>query len=191
MGYFEAAEQGTRQVRAIPGNGTNVPIWILGSSLYGAQLAAHLGLPYAFASHFAPAALDQAVAIYRETFRPSQQLQKPYFMLAVNVFAGESDEEGRFLRSSMQQSFANLRSGRPGQLPRPIENVEEHLGPAAMAMVDQALTCSATGSKDSVQKKLTQLISRHQPDEILLASQVHDHTARLHSFEIAASILRT
>lgn len=189
MGYFEDAAPGPRRVSAIPGNGTHVPVWILGSSLYGAQLAAHLGLPYAFASHFAPADLDQALEVYRETFRPSKHLADPYFMLAINVFAADSDEEGIYLKSSMQQGFANLRSGRPGPLPRPVEDVETHLGPAAMAMVNQALSCSATGSKDSVRADLTRLIARYGPDEVILAGQIHDHASRKRSFEIAAGIL--
>ena len=117
IGYFGDAESGTG-VRAIPGRGTHVPVWVLGSSLYGAQLAAHFGLPYAFASHFAPGDLEQAITVYRNTFRPSDRLEKPKFMLAVNVFAAGSDAEGYYLKSSMQQAFANLRSGRPGKLPR-------------------------------------------------------------------------
>jgi len=186
----ETEQQASRSVRSIPGSGTKVPVWILGSSLYGAQLAAYLGLPYAFASHFAPAALDQALEVYRETFRPSQHLEKPYFMLAVNVFAAASDAEGRFLKSSMQQGFANLRSGRPGRLPKPVENIETLLDPAVLMMVNQALSCSATGSADSVREQLDLLVARHAPDEILLASQIHDHDARLKSFEIAAGCLR-
>ena len=190
MGYFEDEQPG-QTVRAVPGVGTRVPVWILGSSLYGAQLAAHLGLPYAFASHFAPGALDQAVAIYRETFRPSAYLAKPYFMLALNVFAGSSDAEGLYLKSSMQQSFANLRSGRPGPLPRPVEDIAAHLDPATMAMVDQALACSAHGAPDTVREKLVQFISRYEPDEVILNGQIHDHDARLRSFEIAADILKS
>lgn len=190
IGYFQDAQPG-QAVRAVPGAGTHVPVWILGSSLYGAQLAAHLGLPYAFASHFAPDALDQAVAIYRETFRPSEHLAKPYFMLAVNVFAAASDEEGRYMKSSMQKSFANLRSGRPGPLPRPGEDIAAHLNPAMKTMVDQALACSAHGSPDSVRRKIVELLSRYQPDELILNGQIHDHDARLRSFEIAAGIMRS
>ncbi len=177
-------------VRAHPGAGTNVPIWILGSSLYGAQLAAHLGLPYAFASHFAPQALTEAAQIYRETFNPSSWLARPYFMMAMNVFAGETDDEGRYLRTSMQQAFANLRSGRPGKLPAPVEDLAAHVDPMMQRMVDQALTCSATGSPATVQRALSDLIGRFQPDEVIITGQIHDHAKRLRSFEIAAEAMQ-
>jgi luciferase family oxidoreductase group 1 len=188
IGYFQDEQPG-RTVRAVPGAGTHVPIWILGSSLYGAQLAAHFGLPYAFASHFAPGALDQATAIYRETFQLSEHLSKPYFMLALNVFATSSDAEGRRLKSSMQQSFANLRIGRPGPLPRPVDDIAEHVDPMMMTVLDQALACSACGSADTVRREITQLLSRYQPDEVIINGQIHDHDARLRSFEIAAEIM--
>jgi len=187
LGYF-ADDPGAR-VRAIPGTGTGVPVWILGSSLYGAQLAAHLGLPYAFASHFAPADLEQAVEVYRATFRPSEYLAAPYLMLAFNVFAADSDAEGRRLRTSMQQAFANLRSGRPGPLPRPVDDIAAHLDPMALAMVDRALACSATGAPATVRRDLTAFLDRHAPDEVIVTGQIHDHAARLRSFEIAATIL--
>jgi len=190
IGYFQDAQPG-QTVRAVPGVGTQVPVWILGSSLYGAQLAAHFGLPYAFASHFAPDALDQAVVIYRETFRPSQHLAKPYFMLALNVFAAPSDAEGLYLKSSMQQSFANLRTGRPGPLPRPVEDIAAHLDPSMMTMVDRALACSALGSPDSVRRTLIKFLSRYEPDEVILNGQIHDHDERLRSFQIAADILKS
>ncbi len=189
IGYFAEPKPGAT-VRAIPGVGTRVPVWILGSSLYGAQLAAHLGLPYAFASHFAPADLEQAVAVYRAGFRPSVDLAAPRLMLAFNVFAGESDAEGRYLKSSMQQAFANLRSGRPGPLPRPVEDVGRLIDPEMLAMVDRALACSATGSAETVRRALTAFIERYRPDEVILTGQIHDHAARLRSFEIAAEILR-
>ncbi len=179
-----------RAVRAVPGVGTHVPVWILGSSLYGAQLAAHFGLPYAFASHFAPAALDQAVAVYRETFRPSAHLDRPRFMLAVNVFAAATDAEGAYLRSSMQLAFARLRSGRPGPLPRPVEDVAAEIGPAALAMVNEALAITAVGAPETVRATLGALIDRYRPDELILTGQIHDHAARLRSFEIAAEVLR-
>lgn len=188
IGYFGKGQQG---VRAVPGAGTNVPVWILGSSLYGAQLAAQLGLPYAFASHFAPAVLDDAIAVYRDTFRPSDHLDHPQFMLALNVFAAESDEEGHFLKSSMQQAFANLRNGRPGKLPKPVGDIGAHLDPAVLAMVDQALACSAAGSPETVRRELKGFIERYAPDEIILTGQIHDHGARLRSFEIAADSLRS
>ncbi len=178
-------------LNAIPGTGTHVPIWILGSSLYGAQLAAYYGLPYSFASHFAPTDLAQASAIYRERFRPSRYLDKPYFMLAANVFAADSDEEGRYLMSSMALSFAKLRTGNPGQLPRPVENWDEALHPQVRASVETALSCSAAGSPDTVRKELATLIGTFEPDEIILTGQIHDHQARVKSFELAADIMRT
>ena len=190
IGYF--GEQPTESgVRAIPGMGTNVPVWVLGSSLYGAQLAAHFGLPYAFASHFAPGDLAQATEIYRATFQPSQSLDRPKFMLAINVFAGTDDAEGHYLKTSMQQAFANLRSGRPGKLPRPVADLDRHIDPAMRRMVDQALACSATGGPHTVRRDLAALIGRYQPDEVILTGQIHDHGARLRSFEIAADILST
>ena len=190
MRYFAEPEPDQR-VRAIPGAGTKVPVWMLGSSLYGAQLAAHLGLPYAFASHFAPAALDDAVAVYRAGFQPSEQLAEPYFMLAVNCFAADTDEAGRILKSSMQQSFARLRTGRPGPLPRPVEDIEAAIGPAAMAMVEQALSVSVEGTPSSVRTGLQTLIARTQPDEIIFNGQIYDHAARLRSFEIAAEVMQS
>lgn len=186
--YFEDAQPATT-VRAIPGVGTRVPVWILGSSLYGAQLAAHLGLPYAFASHFAPTALEQALEIYRETFRPSEHLENPYFMLAINVFAGQDDKEGHFLKSSVKQAFANLRSGRPGLLPRPVADLTKHIEPTMLHAVDQALSCSATGSPDTVKRELEPLLAHYEPDEIILTGQIHEHARRLRSFEIAANVL--
>ncbi|EKF19369.1 LLM class flavin-dependent oxidoreductase [Nitratireductor pacificus] len=183
-------EQPGQKVRAIPGRGTHVPVWILGSSLYGAQLAAHLGLPYAFASHFAPAALEQAIDIYRQTFRPSEHLEKPHFMMALNVFAADTDEEGLLLKSSMQQAFANLRTGRPGPLPRPVENVEAGFDPGIAASVREALACTAAGGPETVRDGLLGFIRRYRPDEIILTGQIHDHAARLKSFRIAAEVLR-
>lgn len=178
-----------QRVRAIPGQGTKVPIWILGSSLYGAQLAAHLGLPYAFASHFAPAALEEAVALYRHRFEPSDYLDKPYFMLAVNVFAADQAETGTFLKTSMQQGFARLRSGQPGPLPRPVDDITAHLDAAVIRMVDQALSCSVVGTPDMVARGIEQLIAQHAPDEIIFNGPIHDHSARLRSFEIAAAAM--
>jgi luciferase family oxidoreductase group 1 len=191
IGYFGDEPPEGARVRAVPGTGTKVPVWILGSSLYGAQLAAYLGLPYAFASHFAPAALAQAAEIYRRTFQPSEHLDKPHFMMAINVFAAPTDEEGSYLMTSMQQAFANLRSGKPGKLPRPVDDIEAAIDPGMRATVDEALSVSAAGSPDTVARALGNLIARFQPDEVILTGQVHDHTARLRSFETAASILNT
>ena len=189
MVYFEEAEPNQR-IRAVPGEGTSVPVWILGSSLYGAQLAAHLGLPYAFASHFAPGALAQAVEVYRDSYRPSERWPEPHFMLAINVFAADSDEEGRVLKSSMQQAFVNLRTGMPGPLPRPVEDFEARVDPMAKSMVDQALSVSATGSPASVAASLSSLIDTYRPDEVILTGQIHDHAARKRSFEIAAGVMQ-
>ena len=188
MRYFADPPDGS-PVRAIPGAGTHVPLWILGSSLYGAQLAAHLGLPYAFASHFAPQALGEALAVYRETFRPSDSLPEPHFMLAINVFAGEDDAEGSYLKSSMQQAFANLRSGRPGKLPRPVDDIAAHVEPAMRRMVDQALAVSATGGPATVRAALADLVARYRPDEVILTGQIHAPAKRLRSFEIAAGAM--
>lgn len=190
IGYLGDPAPGQR-VGAVPGAGTRVPVWILGSSLYGAQLAAHLGLPYAFASHFAPAALDQAVAVYRQTFRPSAHLAAPYFMLALNVFAATSDAEALYLKSSAQQSTANLRSGRPGPLPRPVAGIAAHLGPALMPMIEQAFACSVHGAPATLRRMLAGFLERYRPDEVIFNGQIHDHAARLRSFEIAAEAMRS
>lgn len=176
------------RVRAVPGVGTHVPVWILGSSLYGAQLAAYLGLPYAFASHFAPAMLDDALATYRSTFRPSQWLARPYAMIGVGVCAAETDDEARFLRSSQILAFARLRLGQPGKLPRPVDDVSD-IPAAVMAEVGRAMSCSAVGSPATVRRQLADIIARHQPDEVMVTGMIHDHTARRASFGIAASIL--
>lgn len=186
--YFQDAPLDAR-IQAVPGVGTHVPVWILGSSLFGAQLAAYLGLPYAFASHFAPAALEDAIATYRNTFRASQFLAKPYFMLAVGVFAGETDEEGRYLKSSQQQAFANLRSGRPGKLPRPVPDVTQVIAPQFLHGADEALSVSATGSPATVRRELQALVDRYQPDEMIVTAMIHDHAARKRSFAIAAEAL--
>ncbi len=177
-------------VRAVPGTGTRVPVWILGSSLFGAQLAAYLGLPYAFASHFAPALLDQAVQTYRATFRPSAFLQRPYFMLAAGVFAAATDAEARYLRSSQLLAFARLRTGVPGKLPHPVEDVAALVPAQVLAGAEEALSCSATGSPETVRRELAALIARYQPDEIILTGMIHDPVARKRSFSIAADVLR-
>ena len=180
-----------QQITAVPGAGTKVPVWILGSSLYGAQLAAHLGLPYAFASHFAPGALDEAIEVYRRGFQPSEALDAPYFVLAVNVFAADTDEEGRILKSSMQQSMINLRTGNPGPMPRPVPDLAERVGPQMMSMVDQIMACSVHGSPDSVRSGLAGMCARYQPDEIIINGAIHDHAARKKSFAIAAEAMQS
>ena len=187
LGYFQPAEPG-QQVQAVPGAGTHVPVWMLGSSLFGAQLAAHLGLPYAFASHFAPDALEQAAEIYRARFNPGVT-DKPCFMLAINVFGADMDAEGTRLKTSMQQAFINLRTGRPGPLPKPVDNIHDIAPPELVAQVDRALRISATGSPGKVEAELSALIDRHRPDEVILTGQIHDHAARLRSFEIAAEAM--
>ena len=188
LGYFQPAEPG-QQVQAVPGAGTHVPVWMLGSSLFGAQLAAHLGLPYAFASHFAPDALEQAAEIYRARFNPGVT-DKPCFMLAINVFGTDMDAEGTRLKTSMQQAFINLRTGRPGPPPKPVDNIHDIAPPELVAQVDRALRISATGSPDKVEAELSALIDRHRPDEVILTGQIHDHAARLRSFEIAAEAMQ-
>ncbi|MBM1556634.1 LLM class flavin-dependent oxidoreductase [Sulfitobacter mediterraneus] len=176
-------------VRALPGEGTRVPVWILGSSLYGAQLAAQMGLPYAFASHFAPDALDQAAEMYRRYFKPSGHLDAPKFMLAINVFGADTDEEGLYLRSTMQQAFARLRTGQRGKLPRPVRDIDAVIGAGMRRAVDQALRVSAVGSVDTVKRQLAEWIERYAPDEVILTGQIHDHAARVKSFAMAAEAL--
>ena len=189
MDYLGPAREGAT-VRAHPGEDTNVPIWMLGSSLFGAQLAAYLGLPYAFASHFAPGDLSQAVAIYRQRFQPSAQNPTPRFMLAVNVFAADDTGEAHYLRSTMQLAFARLRSGKPGKLPRPVRDIDAEIPPALRRMVDESLRISAVGTRDEVRDQLAALIAQYQPDELILTGQIHDHAARLHSFELAAEAVQ-
>jgi luciferase family oxidoreductase group 1 len=175
-------------VRAVPGAGLKVPVWILGSSLFGAQLAAMLGLPYAFASHFAPAQLMQAIEIYRANFRPSEQLDRPYVMLGFNVVAADTDAEAAVLATSQQQAFVNLRSGRPAKLPPPLPGYVEHLGPAERALLDSVLSCTAIGSPETVKRGLLAFIERTHADELMIAGQIFDHSARLRSFEIVAGL---
>jgi luciferase family oxidoreductase group 1 len=189
IGYFDDMPDGTA-VRAIPGIGTHVPVWILGSSLYGAQLAAYLGLPYAFAAHFAPAMLEEALHVYRTTFKPSQTLAAPYVMLAVGVCAAETDAEAQFLRTSQLLAFARLMTGHPGKLPLPVHDIASLVPAPVLAQVTQALSCSATGSAATVTSQLRAIVDAHQPDELLVTRMIHDHAARIRSFEIAADALR-
>ena len=177
-------------VHAFPGEGSKVPVWILGSSLYGAQLAAYLGLPYAFASHFAPAMLEEAAQVYRSTFRPSVWRARPYFMLAVGLSAAETDAEAVYLRSSQVLSFARLRTGQPGRLPPPQHDLSA-IPAQVMAGVEQALSCAAVGSPDTVRARMASLIARHQPDEVILTGMMHSHQARLNSFRIGAEVMQS
>ena len=189
--YFADADGsgGQTGIVATPGAGADVKLWILGSSTYGAQLAAALGLPYAFASHFAPDALDQALAIYRRDFRPSAQLDRPYAMAGFNVFGADTDEEAQFLASSQQQAFVALRTGRPGKMPRPVEGYRESLGPQGSAMLDQVLRCSATGNPATVARGLAAFVERTRVDEVLVTSAIWDHEARKRSVAIAAGAM--
>ena len=185
MTYFRPAEPG-QAVRAIPGAGLDVPIWILGSSLFGAQLAAALGLPFAFASHFAPTMLEQALDIYRARFKPSEQLAQPYVMLGVNVFAAESETEARRLFTSLQQAFISLRRGRPGPLKPPAEEFEETLAPFERIMLADMLAFSVVGTRDQVRAGLAAIVARTGANELMVASQIYDHAARLRSYTMAA-----
>jgi len=187
MEYFRPAQPG-QAVVAVPGAGLNVPIWILGSSLYGATLAAALGLPYAFASHFAPAQLLQAIELYRAEFRPSPQLPRPYVMAGVNVIAADTDGEAALLATSLEQAVVNLRTGRPGRLPPPRAGLL--WGSAERAILNQVLSCSAIGSPASVAKWLAEFVARTRADEIIVAAQIFDHAARLRSYELLSQALQ-
>jgi len=185
QGYFQPAAPG-QAVRAVPGAGLKVPIWLLGSSLFSAQLAAMLGLPFAFASHFAPDHLEDALAIYRDRFQPSAQLERPYVMLGLNVFAAATDAEARRHFTSLQQAFVNLRSGRPGPLPPPVDSTEGLWSPMETAGLAHSLRYAIVGSPETVQRGLAAFIAEHQADEIMVTAQMFDHAARLRSFEIVA-----
>lgn len=186
--YFEPAEAGQR-VRAVPGEGARLPVWILGSSLFGAQLAAMLGLPYGFASHFAPAQLDEAVALYRANFKPSERLQSPYVLLGLNVVAAETDAEARRLFTSMEQAFLNLRTGRAGRLPPPVDDMAQVYARAgADPDADGPLSRAVVGSPRTVRRGLEAFIARHRPDEVMVTSQVWDPAARVRSYELLAEV---
>jgi luciferase family oxidoreductase group 1 len=178
-------------VQAVPGAGTNVPLWILGSSLFGAQLAAALGLPYAFASHFAPDALMPALAVYRDKFQPSEQLERPYAMVGVNVFAAETDAEARRLFTSAQQSFANMFRGARGKLHAPIDDIESYWTPMEKAQASNMLACSLVGSPETVRAGVRRLVEETGADELIVAAAIHDHDARLRSYEILAEAAGT
>lgn len=187
IGYFEPPEPGQR-IQAVPGAGLKVPIWILGSSLYGAQLAAILGLPFAFASHFAPVMMMQAIAIYRQRFTPSPQLPAPRVMLGVTVVAADSDAEASFLFSSIQQSVLASRSGHPGRLPPPVADFGARLDPYARAILDDALASAVVGGPDTVRRGLDDLIRRTGADELIVTANIFDHAKRKRSFEIVAEV---
>jgi luciferase family oxidoreductase group 1 len=185
QGYFQG---GTASVSAVPGEGLSVPLWILGSSLFGAQLAAMLGLPYAFASHFAPGQMMDAIRVYREQFQPSDQLERPYVMLGFNCFAAETDEEAQFLATSVQQAFVNLRAGRAGKLPPPQPGYADTLPPSGRALLDQVLSCSAIGSPSVVKASVDDFIERTGADELMVTSQIYDHAARVRSYKLLAEV---
>lgn len=185
--YFRPAEPG-QPVRAVPGAGLEVPIWILGSSLFGAQLAAAYGLPFAFASHFAPDHLLEALKLYRAGFRPSKQLEKPYAMIGLNVFAADTDAEAARLFTSLQQAILNLRRGNPGELLPPVDTLGAEWSPWEIAAIDQMISYSVVGSPATVRKGLERVLEETQADEIMITAQIYDHAARLRSFEIVAGV---
>ena len=183
--YFEPVQPG-QAVQAVPGSGQDVPVWILGSSLFGARLAAALGLPYAFASHFAPAAMDEALALYHRDFRPSARLRTPYAMLALNVFGADTRAEAKRLATTQQQSFVRLRRGELGLVPPPIDDIEAFWTPAEKSMVAEALACSVVGDAADLREGIAAFVSRHRPDELMLTGNIFDHAARKHSFALAS-----
>jgi luciferase family oxidoreductase group 1 len=185
--FFGPLQEG-QLVQAVPGTGLNVPLWILGSSLFGAQLAAELGLPFAFASHFMPDALTDALKIYRARFKPSNQLARPYAMAGVNVIAADTDAEARRLFTSAQQAFTNIFRGTRGRLAPPIDDIESYWTPEEKVQASAMLACSFVGAPDTVRQGLLEFIERTAVDEIIIASAIYDHAARLRSYEVVASI---
>ena len=183
--FFEPVQEG-QAVRAVPGAGLDEPVWLLGSSLFGAQLAAALGLPYAFASNFAPAAMSEALALYHRDFKPSRRLRAPYAMLALNVVAADTRAQAQRLFTTQQQAFVRLRRGAPGLVPPPVDDIEAFWTPAEKAMVEQALACAVVGDAADVREGIADFARRHRPDELMLTANIFDHGARLHSFALAA-----
>ena len=184
-GYLGSTCQPQQRVTAVPGFGSEVPLYILGSSLFGAQLAAILGLPFAFASHFAPDAMMRAITLYRQEFEPSEQLEKPHVILGYNICAADTEEEALLLRSSGLQAFLNLRQGNPGPLPKPDPNFEANLSDTDRAMLQHVSSASAVGTKDSVGGQVHAFLEKTQADELIVVSQIHDHDARCKSYDIA------
>jgi len=187
MGYF-TGENG--RVRAVPGEGLDVPLWILGSSLYGAQLAAMLGLPYAFASHFAPQMMMEALRVYRERFKPSKQLAKPYVMLGFNAFVADTDAQAELLSTSVQQAFVALRTGQATKLPPPKAGFADELPLQARAMLRSVLSCSAIGSVSTARRQVEEFVERTRPDELMVTAQIYDHEARARSYELLMEAVR-
>lgn len=184
---FEPVREGQR-IQAVPGAGLRVPLWILGSSLFGAQLAALLGLPYAFASHFAPASLDDALAVYRRKFEPSRQLERPHAMAGVNVIAAETDEEARRLFTTLQQAFTDLHRGARGLQKPPIDDIDAYWTPAEKVSAGSMLTHSIVGSRETVRAGLERFVARTRADELMVVTSVFDHDARKRSYEILAEL---
>ncbi|ALN86323.1 luciferase oxidoreductase, group 1 family protein [Lysobacter capsici] len=187
--YFGPVQPG-QTVQAVPGGGLEVPVWLLGSSLFSARLSAAMGLPFAFASHFAPDAMDEALTLYRRDFKPSARLQRPHAMLALNVVAADDSAQAKRLFTTQQQSFVNLRRGRPGLIPPPIDDIEAFWTPIEKAGVAQALACAVVGDPLEVREGIAAFIERHRPDELMITANVFEHGARLRSFELAAQALR-
>jgi luciferase family oxidoreductase group 1 len=185
--YFTGADT---RVQAVPGAGLNVPLYLLGSSDFSARLAAELGLPFAFASHFAPEYLEVALHLYRRDFRPSPQLDKPYVIIGAGVFAAETDAEAQRLFTSAQLQFLSLVRGRPGKLPPPVDSIEDHCSPAERAAIGQRTRYAAVGSAETVRRRFQEFLDQTHADEIIVTGQIYDHAARLRSFEIAAQIFR-
>ena len=184
-GYLSSTCHSQQRVTAVPGFGSQVPLYILGSSLFGAQLAAILGLPFAFASHFAPDAMMRAINLYRQEFEPSEQLAQPHVILGYNICAAVTEEEALLLRSSGLQAFLNLRSGNPGPLPKPNERFEEELSDAQRGMLQQVSSASAVGTVASVRDQVHEFLQRTEADELIVVSQIHDHQARCKRYDIA------
>ncbi len=189
LGYFEPVRPG-QAVQAVPGAGIDVPVWLLGSSLFGAQLAAAMGLPFAFASHFAPTVAEEALALYRRGFRPSRHLAAPYAMLVLNVVAADTSAEAHRLFTTDQQSFLRLLRGQPGLIPPPVDDIEAHCQPHEKVMAKQALACAVVGDPAAVRAGIAAFVAKHQPDELMLTANIFDHAARKHSFALAAATCR-
>ncbi|MFY8095436.1 MAG: LLM class flavin-dependent oxidoreductase [Niveispirillum sp.] len=186
---FLAPAQPGQRIEAVPGSGTNIPLWILGSSLFGAQLAAELGLPFGFASHFAPGSLDQALTLYRRHFTPSEQQDRPYAVVGVNIIAAETDAEARYLATSQQMSFANLVRGARKLTQPPIDDIDSYWSPQEKAHASQMLGCSIIGSRDTVRHGIDALLDRTRADELMIVSDMYDPAKRLRSFEIIAEVM--
>ena len=187
LGYFDSSSN--QPVKAIPGEGTNVPIWILGSGLYGAKLAAKLGLPFSFASYFAPDLLSKAINIYREEFVPSKYLDRPYIMMSISVFGADTDSEALYLRTSYQQAYGNLITGKAGPLPKPTKDINLVMSQEVLRSVNHSMHINATGGPEKMQKELKTIIDTYQPDELIFYSPIHSLEKRIKSFSIAGKVV--